>query len=171
MWRNSSAASKRSDKVASGKPALAGYLFQRKLFFKTGVDPISRKPQLPRCQPSTHQRRRKMHAALYACNMYMPSRRAPINKLVVGSVVPFDSRKQTVAKVQNNRVVGCNAGSYGKLDYSIGAVIVSKLIESGARNEKVKAVRHVFGIGRRSKGQVDGADRAMWKGAKLQEVF
>ena len=112
-----------------------------------------------------------MHAAIYACKMYMQRGRDPINKLVVGSVVPFDSRKQTVAKVQNNRVVGCNAGSYGKLDYSIGAVIVSKLIESGARNEKVKAVRHVFGIGRRIKGQVDEADRAMWKGDNLKAGF
>ena len=109
-----------------------------------------------------------MHAAIYACKMYIQRGRDPINKLVVGSVVPFDSRKQTVAKVQNNRVVGRNAGSYGKLDDSIGAVIVSKLIESGARNEKVKAVRHVFGIGRRIKGQVDEADRAMWKGDNLK---
>lgn len=112
-----------------------------------------------------------MHAAIYACKMYIQRGRDPINKLVVGSVVPFDSRKQTVAKVQNNRVVGCNAGSYGKLDDSIGAVIVSKLIESGARNEKVKAVRHVFGIGRRIKGQVDEADRAMWKGDNLTAGF
>jgi hypothetical protein len=100
--------------------------------------------------------------------MYIQRGRDPINKLVVGSVVPFDSRKQTVAKVKDNLVVGRNAGSYGKLDDSIGAVIVSKLVESGARNEKVKAVRHVFGIGRRIKGQVDEADRAMWKGDNLK---
>ena len=109
-----------------------------------------------------------MHAAIYACKMYIQRGRDPINKLVVDSVVPFDSRKQAVAKVQNNRVVGRDAGSYGKLDDSIGAVIVSKLIESGARNEKVKAVRHVFGIGRRIKGQVDEADRAMRKGDNLK---
>lgn len=112
-----------------------------------------------------------MHAAIYACKMYIQRGRDPIDKLVVGSVVPFDSRNQTVAKVQNNRVVGRDAGSYGKLDDSIGAVIVSKLIESGARNEKVKAVRHVFGIGRRIKGQVDEADRAMWKGDNLKAGF
>ncbi len=74
-----------------------------------------------------------MHAAIHACKMYIQRGRDPIDKLVVGSVVPFDSRNQTVAKVQNNRVVGRNAGSYGKLDDSIGAVIVSKLIESGRR--------------------------------------
>src|SRR6202163_2804373 len=168
MWRNSRAASKRSGKVADGKPALGGYLFQRELFFKMGVERIPRKPQLPRCQPSAYQRRRKMHAAIYACKMYIQRGRDPINKFVVGAVVPFDSRKQTVAKVQNNRVVGRNAGSYGKLDDSIGAVIVSKLIESGARNEKAKAVRHVVGVGRRIKGQVDEADGALWKGDDLK---
>jgi hypothetical protein len=73
--------------------------------------------------------------------------------------------------VQNNRVVGRNAGSYGKLGDSIGAVIVSKLIESGARNEKVKAVRHVVGIGRRIEGQVDEADRAMWKRDNLKAAL
>ena len=112
-----------------------------------------------------------MHAAIYACKMYIQRGRDPINKLVVGSVVPFDSRNQTVAKVKDNLVVGRNAGSYGKLDNSIGAVIVSKLIENGARNEKVKEVRHVFGIGRRIKDQVDEADRAMWKGDYLEAAF
>src|ERR1700681_2617058 len=136
MWRNSRAASKRSGKVADGKPALGGYLFQRELFFKIGVDRISRKPQLPRCQPSAHQRRRKMHAAIYACKMYIQRGRDPINKLVVGSVVPFDSRNQTVAKVKNNRVVGRNAGSYGKLDDSIGPAIVRKRLEGGAGTKK-----------------------------------
>src|ERR1700731_4502436 len=52
MWRNSSATSKRSGKGADGKPALAGDLFQREFFFEVGVDRISRKPQLPRRQPS-----------------------------------------------------------------------------------------------------------------------
>src|SRR6202051_2720111 len=112
-----------------------------------------------------------MHAAVCAGGVYIQRGRDPINKLIVGAVVPFDSRKQTVAKVQNNRVVGRNAGSYGKLDDSIGAVIVSKLIESGARNEKAKAVRHVFGVGRRIKGQVDEADRAMWKGDNLEAAL
>ena len=112
-----------------------------------------------------------MHAAIYACKMYIQRGRDPINKLVVGAVVLFDSRLQTVAKVQDNRIVGRNAGAYGKLDDSIGAVIVSKLIESGARNEKVKAVRHVFGIGRRIKGQIDEANRAMWKGNYSEAAF
>ena len=103
--------------------------------------------------------------------MYVKRGRDPINKLVVGSVVPFDSRNQTVAKVKDNRVVGRNAGSYGKFDDSIGAVIVSKLIESGARNEKIKAVRRVFGIGRRIKRQVDEADRAIWKGDYLEAAL
>ena len=112
-----------------------------------------------------------MHAAIYARKMYIQRGRDPINKLVVGSEVLFDSRNQAVAKVKDNRVVGRNAGSYGKFDDSIGAVIVSKLIESGARNEKVEAVRHVFGIGRRIKGQVDEADRAIWKGDYLEAAF
>ena len=112
-----------------------------------------------------------MHAAIYAGEVYVQRGRDPINKLVVGAVVPFGSRHQTVAKVQDNRIVGRNAGLDGKLDDSIGAVIVSKLIESGARNEKVKAVRHVFGMGRRIKGQVDEADRAMRKGDYLEAAF
>ena len=69
--------------------------------------------------------------------------------------MPFDSRLQTVAKVQDDRIVGRYAGLYGKLDDSIGAVIVSQLIESSSRNEKAKAVRRVFGMGRRIKGQID----------------
>ena len=105
-----------------------------------------------------------MHAAIYACEMYIQRGRDPINKLIVGAVVPFDSRYQTVAKVQDDRIVGRNAGLYGKLDDSIGAVIVSQLIESGSRNEKVKAVRRVFGMGGRIKGQVDEANGAIWKG-------
>ena len=112
-----------------------------------------------------------MHAAIYACTMYIQRGRDPINKLVVGAVTLFDSRFQTVAKMQDDRIVGRYAGSYGKLDDSIGAMIVSKLIESGARNEKAKAVRHVFGVGRRIKGQVDEADRAMWKGDNLKAGF
>src|ERR1700676_804900 len=171
MWRNSSATSKRSGKVADGKPALAGDLFQRELFFEVGVDRISRKPQLPRCQPSAHQRPRKMHAAIYLCKMYIQRGRDPIDKLVAGAVVRFDRRKQAVAKVQNNRVAGRNAGPYGKLGDSIGAVIVGKLIESDSWNEEVKAIRQVSGMGRRIKGQVDEADRAMWKGDYLETVF
>ena len=112
-----------------------------------------------------------MHAAICVCKMYIQRGRDPIDKLVVGAVVPIDCRNQTVAKVKNNRVVGRNAGPYGKLDDSIGAVIVSKLIESGARNEKAKAVRHVFGMRRRIKGQVDEADRAMWEGDNLKAGF
>ena len=103
--------------------------------------------------------------------MYVQRGRDPINKLVVGAVMPFDGRYQTVAKVQNNRIVGRNAGLYGELDDSIGAVIVSKLIESGSRNEKVKAVRHVFGVGRRIKRQPDEANRAMWKGNDFETAF
>ena len=103
--------------------------------------------------------------------MYIQRGRDPINKLVVGCGVPFDSRNQTFAKVQNNRIVGRDAGLDGKLDDSISAVIVSKLIESSARNEKAKAVRHVCGIGRRIKSQVDEADRAMWKGDNLKVGF
>src|SRR5258708_14009328 len=71
MWRNSGAASKRSGKVANGKLALAGNLLQRELSFKIGVDRISRKPQLPRRQPSTHQGSRNRHAAIYALAMYI----------------------------------------------------------------------------------------------------
>src|SRR5258706_357630 len=41
-----------------------GKLFQRELFFKICVDRISRKPQLPRRQPSAHQGPWKMHAAM-----------------------------------------------------------------------------------------------------------
>jgi hypothetical protein len=85
--------------------------------------------------------------------------------------MPLDRRLQNVAKVQNDRIVSRNAGSYGKLDDSFGAVIVGKLIESSARNEKVKAVRNVFGMGRRIKGQLDEANRAMWKGDYLETAF
>jgi hypothetical protein len=81
--------------------------------------------------------------------MHIQRSRDPINKLVLGAVMPFDSRLQTVAKVQDDRIVSRYAGLYGKLDDSIGAVIVSQLIESGSRNEKVKAIGHVVGIGRR----------------------
>ena len=66
MWRDAGAASKRSGEVATGKPALAGNLLQRKLSFKISVDRISRKPQLPRRQPSTHQGSWEMHAAIVA---------------------------------------------------------------------------------------------------------
>ena len=112
-----------------------------------------------------------MHAAIYACKMYIQCGRDPINKLFVGSVVPFDSRKQTVAKVKDNLVVGRNAGSYGKLDDSIGAVIVSKLIESGPRNKKVEVLAHVVGISHWIERQVDEANRAMWKGDYLEIAF
>jgi len=81
-----------------------------------------------------------MHAAIYASKMYVQRGRDPINKLVLGAVMPFDSRLQTVAKVKDNRIVGRDAGLYGKLDDSIGAVIVSQLIESGSRNEKAETV-------------------------------
>jgi len=135
------------------------------------VDRIPRKSQLPRGQPSGHQGSRKIHAAIYACKMYIQRGRDPINKLVVGSVVLFDSRNQTVAEVKDNRVVGRNAGSYGKFDDSIGAVIVSKLIESGARNEKVKAVGYVFGMGCRIKSQIDETHRTMWEGNYLETAF
>ena len=164
MWRNSSAASKCSGKVADGKPALAGNLFKRKLFFKIGVDRISRKPQLPRCQPSAHQGSRKMHAAIYKCEMYIQRGRDPMNKSVVDAVMPIDRQYQTVPKVQSNGIIGHNTGPYSKLHDSIGAVIVSKLIESSSRNEKVKAVGLVFGTGRRIKSQADEANRAIWKG-------
>ena len=112
-----------------------------------------------------------MHAAVCAGEVYIQRGRDPINKLIVGAVVPFDSRRQTVAKVQNNRIVGRNAGLYGKLDDSIGAVIVSQLIESGSRNEKAKTVGYVFGMGRRIKGQIDETHRAMWKGDYLETAF
>jgi hypothetical protein len=103
--------------------------------------------------------------------MYIQRGREPINKLVVGAVMPFDSRFQTVAKVQDNRIVGGDAGPYGKLDDSIGAVIVGQLIESGSRNEKVKAVGCVFGMGGRIKGQIDETHRAVWEGDYLEYVF
>jgi hypothetical protein len=103
--------------------------------------------------------------------MYIQRGRDPINKSVVGAVMPFDSRLQTVAKVQDNRIVGRYAGPYGKLDDSIGTVIVSQLIESGSRNEKAKAVGNVFGIGRRIKGQIDEANCAIWKGDYLETAF
>jgi hypothetical protein len=103
--------------------------------------------------------------------MYIQRGREPINKLVVGAVMPFDSRFQTVAKVQDNRIVGRDARPYGKLDDSIGAVVVSQLIESGSRNEKVKAVGYVFGMSGRIKGQIDETHRAMWEGDYLEPVF
>ena len=103
--------------------------------------------------------------------MYIQRGRDPINKSVVGAVMPFDSRLQTVAKVKDNRIVGRYAGLYGKLDDSIGAVIVSQLIESGSRNEKAKAVGYVFGMGCRIKGQIDEANCAIWKGDYLETAF
>ena len=112
-----------------------------------------------------------MHAAICACKMNIQRGRHPINKLVVGALMPFDSRCQAFAKVQNNRIVGRNAGPYGKLDDSIGAVIVSQLIESGSRNEKAKTVGYVFGMGRRIKGQIDETHRAMWEGDYLETAF
>ena len=112
-----------------------------------------------------------MHAAIYACKMYIQRGRDPINKLVVGAGMPFDSRFQTVAKVQDNRIIGRYAGPYGKLDDSIGAVIVSQLIESGSRNEKAKTVGYVFGMGRRIKRQIDKTHRAMWEGDYLETAF
>jgi hypothetical protein len=112
-----------------------------------------------------------MHAAKYACEIYIQRGRDPINKLVVDTVLPIDSRYQTVPKVQSNGVVGRNTGPYSKLHDSIGAVIVSKLIESGSRNEKVKAIGIVFGMGRRIESQVDEANRAIWKGDYLETGF
>jgi hypothetical protein len=112
-----------------------------------------------------------MHAAIYACKMYIQRGRDPINKLVVGAVIPFDRRFQTVAKVQDDRIVGRDARPYGKLDDSIGAVIVSQLIESGSRNEKAKTVGYVFGMGRRITGQIDETQRAMWEGDDLETAF
>ena len=167
MWRNSSAASKCSGKVADGKPALAGNLSQRELSIEICVDRISREPQLPRSQPSTHQGSRKTHAAIDACKVYIQRGRDLINELVVGAVMPFDSRYQTVAEVQNDRIAGGDAGLYAKLDDSVSAVIVRKPIESGSRNKKVKAVRIIFGIGRRIKRQMNQANRVMWKGDYL----
>jgi hypothetical protein len=112
-----------------------------------------------------------MHAAIYACKMYIQRSRDPTNKLVVGAVMPFDSRLQTVAKMQDNWIVGRYAGLYRKLGDSIGVVIVSQLIESGSGNEKLKAVRRVVGIGRRIKGQIDETHRAMWEGDYLEAAF
>ena len=103
--------------------------------------------------------------------MYVQRGRDPINKLVVGAVMPFDSRLQTVAKVQDDRIVGRYAGLYGKLDDSIGAVIVSQLIKSGSRNEKAKTVGYVFGMGRRIKGQIDETHRSMWEGDYLEAAL
>src|SRR6202022_604087 len=171
MWRNSSAASKRSGKVVNGKLALSGDPLQRELPFKVSVDRISRKPQLPRRQPPTHQGSWEMHAAIYACEMYIQRGRDPIDKLVVDAVLPIDSRYQAVPKVQSDGVVGRNTGPYSKLHDSIGAVIISKLIESSSRNEKVKAVGLVFGMGRRIESQVDEANRAIWKGDYLETGF
>ena len=105
-----------------------------------------------------------MHAAIYACKMYIQRGRDPINKSVVGAVMPFDSRLQTVAKVQDNRIFGRYAGPHSKFDNSIGAVIVSQLIESHSRNEKAGAIGSVLRISRRIKGQIDEANRAIWKG-------
>jgi hypothetical protein len=45
--------------------------------------------------------------------MYVQRGCDPINKLVLGAVMPFDSRLQTVAKVKDNRIVGRYAGLYG----------------------------------------------------------
>ena len=69
-----------------------------------------------------------MHAAICACKMYIQRGRDPINKLVVGAGMPFDSRFQTVAKVQDNRIIGRYARPYRKLDDSIGAMMVSQPI-------------------------------------------
>jgi hypothetical protein len=103
--------------------------------------------------------------------MYIQRGRDPTNKLVVSTVMPFDSRLQTAAKVQDNRIVGRYAGLYRKLDDSIGAVVVSQLIESGSRNEKVETVGDVFRMGRRIKGQIDETHRAMWEGDYLEAAF
>jgi hypothetical protein len=89
-----------------------------------------------------------MHAP-YARAKCLQRGRDPINKMVVRTGMPFGSRFQTVAKVQDNRIIGSYAGLYGKLDDSIGAVIVSQLIESGSRNEKAKTIGYVFGMSRR----------------------
>src|ERR1700684_2857537 len=118
-------------------------LFQREIFFKVSFDSIPRKSQLPRGQPSGHQGSRKMHAAICACKMYIQRGRDPINKLVVGAGIPFDRRFQTVAKVQDNRIIGRYARPYRKLDDSIGAMMVSQPIESSSRNEKGKTFGYV----------------------------
>jgi hypothetical protein len=83
--------------------------------------------------------------------MYIQRGRDPINKLVAGAAMPLYSRLQAVAKVQDDRIVGCYPRPYGKLDDSIGAVIVSQPIESGPRDEKAKTVEFVFRMGRRIK--------------------
>ena len=172
MRRNSSAASEGSGKVADGKPALAGNLFQREVSIKIGVDCVSRKPQLPRRQSSAHQGARKMHAAICTCEMYIQRGRDTINKLLIGAGMPFGGQSKAVAEVQNDGIVGGNAGLYAKRPNSIGAVILSELIESGSRNEEIKAVGcSVFGMGRRIKDQVDKANRAMWKGDYLEMFF
>src|ERR1700730_6066121 len=103
--------------------------------------------------------------------MYIKRGRDMIDKLVVDAIMPIDSRHQTVQKVQSDGIAGRNTGPYRKLHDSIGAVMVAKLIESSSRNEKVKAVRLVFGTGRRIEGQVDEADRAIWKGDNLKTGF
>src|ERR1700730_4694127 len=139
MRSNSGTAGKRSGKVTDGQPALAGNMLQRELSLQIGVDRIPREPQLPRRQSSSHRRSRKTHAAIYARKMNIQGGRDPINKLAVCAVVLFDRRYQTVAEVQDNRITGGNAGLQGKLDDPIDAVIVSKLIERGSRNQKVKA--------------------------------
>src|ERR1700739_852191 len=146
-------------------------MFQRELFFKARVDRIPRKSQLPRGQPSSHQRPRKTHAPVYARKMYVQRGCDPTHKLVVGAVMPFDSRLQTAAKVQDNRIVGRYAGPYGKLDDSSGAVIVSQLIESCSRNEKAEAVGNVFGMGSPIESQIDEANYAIWKGNYLETAF
>jgi hypothetical protein len=103
--------------------------------------------------------------------MYIQRGRDLIDKLVVDAVMPVDSRYQAVPKVQSDGIVGRNTGPYCKLHDSIGAVIISKLIESSSRNEKVKAVGLVFGMGRRIESQVDEANRAIWKGDYLETGF
>src|ERR1700692_4107915 len=119
-------------------------LFQRKISFKVSFDGIPRKSQLPRGQPSAHQGSRKMHAAICACKMYIQRGRDPTNKLVVGAGMPFDSRLQTVAKMQDNRIISRYAGSSRKADDSMGSMIVSQPIESSSRNEKAKTFGYVF---------------------------
>jgi hypothetical protein len=112
-----------------------------------------------------------VHAPVYACKVYIQRGREPINQLVVDAAMPFDSQPQTVAKVYDNRIFGRYAGPYGKFDDSIGAVIVSQLIESRSRNEKAGAVGNVVWIGGRIKGQIDEANRAVWKGDNLEIAF
>jgi hypothetical protein len=99
--------------------------------------------------------------------VYIQRGREPINQLVVDA----DSQPQTVAKVYDNRIFGRYAWPYGKFDDSIGAVIVSQLIESRSRNEKAGAVGNVFWIGGRIKGQIDEANRTVWKGDNLEIAF